>query len=101
MKWQDFISYARSHRVKSGVGALYWLFTILGECVVSSKIGTTSKIETYGCIIIIIINLVCLGEVRWGISPPAHKVKDPNFILGQTYVSSDESSRKCRKVCEA
>ena len=31
--------------------------------------------------------------------PP--KVKDPNFILGQTYVSIDESSRKCRKVCEA
>ena len=28
-------------------------------------------------------------------------VKDPNFILGQTYVSSDESSRKCQKVCEA
>ena len=30
--------------------------------------------------------------------PP--RVKDPNFILGQTYVSSDESSRKCRKACE-
>ena len=44
------------------------LFTILGECVVSSKIGTTSKIETHGCIIIIIIiiiiNFMCLGEVR-------------------------------------
>ena len=24
-------------------------------------------------------------------------VGNPNFILGQTYVSSDESSRKCRK----
>ena len=32
-------------------------------------------------------------------SPP--RVKDPNFILGQTYVSSDESSRKCQKACEA
>ena len=31
--------------------------------------------------------------------PP--RVKDPNFILGQTYVSSDESLRKCRKACEA
>ena len=28
------------------------------------------------------------------------KVKDPNFILGQTYVSSDGSSRKCQKACE-
>ena len=31
--------------------------------------------------------------------PP--KVKDLNFILGQTYVFSDESSRKCQKECEA
>ena len=31
--------------------------------------------------------------------PP--KVKDPNFIISHTYVSSDESSRKCRKVYEA
>ena len=29
------------------------------------------------------------------------RVKDPNFILGQTYVSSVESSRKCQKECEA
>ena len=65
----------------------------------SSKIGTTSKIEAYECIIIIIINLVCLSEVRWGRSPS--RAKDLNFILGQTYVSSDESSRKCRKACEA
>ena len=81
------------------MGAWYWLFTILVECVLSSEIGTTSKIETHGCIKIIIINFVCLGEARWGRSP--HRVKDPNFILGQTYVSSDESSRKCRKACEA
>ena len=64
MKWHDCISYARSHRVESGVGAWYWLFTILGECVVSSEIGTTSKIETHGYIKIIIINFVCLGEAR-------------------------------------
>ena len=50
MKWHDFILYARSHRVKSGVGSWYWLFIILSECVVSSKIGTTSKIETHMCI---------------------------------------------------
>ena len=49
-------------------------------------------------IIIIIINHVCLGEARWGRSPP--KVKDPNFILVKTYVSSDESSQKCRKAYE-
>ena len=64
MKWIDCISYARSHRVESGVGAWYWLFAILGECVVSLEIGTTSKIETHGCIKIIIINFVCLGEAR-------------------------------------
>ena len=29
------------------------------------------------------------------------KVKDPNFILGQTYVSSDKRSRKCRKAYKA
>ena len=34
-----------------------------------------------------------------GADPP--KVKYPNFILSQTYVSSDKSSRKCRKACEA
>ena len=48
---------------------------------------------------IITINHVCLCEARWGKSPP--RVKDPNFILGQTYVSSDESSRKCQKACKA
>ena len=29
------------------------------------------------------------------------RVKDPNFILGQTYVSSDESLQNCWKACEA
>ena len=28
-------------------------------------------------------------------------MKDLNFILGQTYVSSDKSLRKCQKACEA
>ena len=28
-------------------------------------------------------------------------MKDPNFIFGQTYVSNDESYRKCQKACEA
>ena len=30
------------------MGAWYWLFTIIGECVESSEIGTMSKIETHG-----------------------------------------------------
>ena len=98
-KWHNCISYAWGHRVKSGVCAWYWLFTILGECVVSSKIGTTSKIETHECKTIIIINHVCLGKARWGRSTP--RAKDQNFIFGQTYVSNDESSQKCRKACEA
>ena len=33
--------------------------------------------------------------------PPPPRVKDLNFILDQTYVSSDESSRKCQKASEA
>ena len=57
------------------MGAWYWLFTILGECVVSSEIGTTPKIETHGWIKIIIINFVCLGEARWGRSPPGLKTQ--------------------------
>ena len=57
------------------MGAWYWLFTILGECVVSSEIGTTPKIETHGWIKIIIINFVCLGEARWGRSLPGLKTQ--------------------------
>ena len=44
------ISYARSHRVESGVGAWSCLFTGVGEWVVSSKNGTKSKVETHKCI---------------------------------------------------
>ena len=47
-----------------------------------------------------ILNHVCLGEARCGRSP-LPRVKDPNFILGQTYVSSDESLQKCQKACKA
>ena len=41
------ISYARSHRVNSGVGAWSYLFTDVGEWVVSSENGTKSKVETH------------------------------------------------------
>ena len=38
------ISYARSHRVKSGVGARYGLFTSFGEWVVNSgKMGESPR----------------------------------------------------------
>ena len=41
------ISYARSHRVKLGVGAWYLVFTGVSEWVVSSENGTKSKVETH------------------------------------------------------
>ena len=45
------ISYAQSHRVKSGVGAGYGLFTSAGEWVVNSeKNGAKSKVEIHECV---------------------------------------------------
>ena len=44
------ISYARSHRVESGVGAWNGVFTGVGEWVVSSENGTKSKVETHRCV---------------------------------------------------
>ena len=41
------ISYARSHRVESGVGAWSYLFTGVDEWVVSSENVTKSKVETH------------------------------------------------------
>ena len=43
----SYISYARSHRVKSGVGAGYCLFTGVGEWVVSSENRTKFKVEIH------------------------------------------------------
>ena len=41
---------------------------------------------------------MCLGK-QDGADPP--RVKDPNFILGQTYVSNDESvERRCEAYGE-
>ena len=48
MKLHNCISYARGNRVKSGVCAWYWLFTILGECVVSSDMGRRQKMRPTG-----------------------------------------------------
>ena len=45
------ISYARSHRVRSGVGAGKGSFISVGECVVNSgKNGTKSKVEIHECV---------------------------------------------------
>ena len=45
------ISYARSHFVKSSVGAGYGLFTNVGEWVVNlGKNGTKSKVEIHECV---------------------------------------------------
>ena len=41
------ISYPRSHRVKSGVGAWSCLFTGVGEWVMNSENGTKSKVDTH------------------------------------------------------
>ena len=41
------ISYAQVHRMESGVGAWYCLFTGVSEWVMSSKNGTKSKVETH------------------------------------------------------
>ena len=48
------ISYAQAHRVESGAGARYGLFTSLGEWVVGSENGTKSKpfkwqVSSYVC----------------------------------------------------
>ena len=41
------ISYARSHRVESGVGAWSCLLTGVGEWVLRLENGTKSKVETH------------------------------------------------------
>ena len=41
------ISYARAHRVESGVSAWYGLFTGVGERFVITKNGAKPKIETH------------------------------------------------------
>ena len=48
MKWHNCISYAWGHGVKLGVCGWYWLFTILGECVVSSEMGLLPKLRLTG-----------------------------------------------------
>ena len=51
------ISYARSHRVKSGAGTGYGLFTGVGEWVVNSKIwDKVQGRDSRGCKMIKMIN---------------------------------------------
>ena len=55
------ISYARAHRVESGVGAWCCLFTGVGEWVVSSKNGTKSKLGTYKGVKLFKWQVTCVG----------------------------------------
>ena len=55
------ISYARAHRVESGVGALYGLFTDVGEWVVISKNGAKPKVETHKCVRPFKWQVTCVG----------------------------------------
>ena len=79
MKWHNCISYTRGHCVKSDVCAWYWLFTILGECVVRLEIRTTSKIETYRYINNNNNKFPVFWHSKLGKIPTPPRVKDPNL----------------------
>ena len=55
------ISYARAHRVESGVGAWYGLFTGVGEWVVISENGAKPKVETHECVRPFKWQVTCVG----------------------------------------
>ena len=75
------ITYARSHRVKSGVGAWYGLFTSVGKWVMNSgENGKKSKVEIHECVHNQNDKLHVLGGPSWGRSSP--RVKVPNVIHG-------------------
>ena len=57
------ISYARVHRVESGVGAWCCLFTGAGEWVVSSENGTKSNVETHEAVMPFKWQVVCVGRI--------------------------------------
>ena len=64
------ISYARSHRVKSSVGAGYGLFTCVGEWVVNSeKWDKVQGRDLQGCKMIKMIDYTFWVE-QVGIDPP-------------------------------
>ena len=70
------ITYARSHRVKSGVGAGYGLFTSFGKWVVNSgKNGTKSKVEIHECVHDQNDKLHVLGGANWDRSPQGESPK--------------------------
>ena len=55
----SYISYA--HRVESGVGAWYCLFTNVDEWVVSLKNGTKSKVEIHEGVKPFKWQVICVG----------------------------------------
>ena len=55
------ISYARAHRVESGVGAWYGLFTGIGEWVVISKNWAKPKVKTHECVRLFKWQVTCVG----------------------------------------
>ena len=78
------ISYARSHCVKSSVGAGYCLFISVGERTVSSekKRDKVQDRDSRGCNIIKMINYMFWVD-QVGVDPPTPpRVKDPNVIHG-------------------
>ena len=65
------ISYAQSHRVKSGVGAGYGLFTSVGEWIVKleKKWDKVQGRDSRVCKMIKMINYTFWGE-QVGVDPP-------------------------------
>ena len=57
------ISYARVHRVESGVGAWYCLFTGVGKWVVSLDNGIKSKVETHEGVKPFKWQVMCVGRI--------------------------------------
>ena len=63
-------SYARAHRVASGVGAWYSLFADVGGWVVSSKNGTKSKVWTHEGVKPCKWQVMCVGRSKkWAVNP--------------------------------
>ena len=69
------ISYARSHRVESGVGAWYGLFTGAGEWVVISKNRAKTKVETHECVKAFKWQVTCVGRSKLGLRDPWYYLK--------------------------
>ena len=63
-------SYARAHRIESGVGAWYGLFTGANGWVVSSKNGTKAKVGTHEGVNPCTWQVMCVGQSKKGVVNP-------------------------------